>query len=304
MGDTTDELRRARRGRSRRARIRASATCCSPPASRSRSRCSRWRSTTSVATPSRSPGLQAGIVTDTAHGRARIVEMRSDRVREALDGGRIAIVAGFQGVSSTLDVTTLGRGGSDTTAVALAAALAADMCEIYTDVEGVFTADPRIVPEARKLRTVTYEEMLDLAACGAKVLDAPRGRVRSQPWRAAARPLVVLRRGGHLRRERGGRARAGDHLGDRARHVGGEGDDPRRAGPAGHRRARLPSARGRRRERRHDRAERLRGGPHGHLVHAARRTTLPAAERDPAADRRARSTRQASHATRTSPRCR
>ena len=115
-------------------------------------------------------GLQAGIVTDTAHGKARIVAMRSDRVRDALEEGRIANVAGFQGVSTTLDVTTLGRGGSDTTAVALAAALAAEVCEIYTDVEGVFTADPRIVPEARKLDTVTYEEMLDLAACGAKVL--------------------------------------------------------------------------------------------------------------------------------------
>jgi len=115
-------------------------------------------------------GGQAGIVTDTAHGRARIVEMRSDRVRDALDAGRIAIVAGFQGVSTTLDVTTLGRGGSDTTAVALAAALGADVCEIYTDVDGVFTADPRIIPEARKLDVLTYEEMLDLAACGARVL--------------------------------------------------------------------------------------------------------------------------------------
>jgi aspartate kinase len=115
-------------------------------------------------------GGQAGIVTDTAHGRARIVEMRSDRVRDALDAGRVAIVAGFQGVSTTLDVTTLGRGGSDTTAVALAAALGADVCEIYTDVDGVFTADPRIIPEARKLDTLTYEEMLDLAACGARVL--------------------------------------------------------------------------------------------------------------------------------------
>jgi aspartate kinase len=115
-------------------------------------------------------GLQAGIHTDTTHGRARIVAMRSDRVREAVDAGRVAIVAGFQGVSSTLDVTTLGRGGSDTTAVALASALDADVCEIYTDVDGVFTADPRIVPDARKLDTVTYEEMLDLAACGAKVL--------------------------------------------------------------------------------------------------------------------------------------
>jgi aspartate kinase len=116
-------------------------------------------------------GSQAGIVTDTSHGKAKILEMRTDRVRDALDAGKIAIVAGYQGVSSTtLDITTLGRGGTDTTAVALAAALGADACEIYTDVDGVFTADPRIVPEARKLGAVSYEEMLDLAACGARVL--------------------------------------------------------------------------------------------------------------------------------------
>jgi len=115
-------------------------------------------------------GSQAGIVTDDRHGRARILEVRLGRVRSALDEGRIAIVAGFQGVSTTQDVTTLGRGGSDTTAVALAAALDADACEIYTDVRGVFTADPRIVPEARQLRSISYEEMLELAACGAKVL--------------------------------------------------------------------------------------------------------------------------------------
>jgi len=115
-------------------------------------------------------GQQAGIVTDTTHGRARIVRIESERVREALEAGRVAIVAGFQGISATLDVTTLGRGGSDTTAVALAAALGADMCEIYTDVDGVFTADPRLVPEARKLDVLTYEEMLDLAAAGARVL--------------------------------------------------------------------------------------------------------------------------------------
>ena len=115
-------------------------------------------------------GSQAGIVTDTSHGKAKILELRADRVREALDAGRIAIVAGFQGVSTDLDVTTLGRGGSDTTAVALAAALGAHACEIYTDVEGVFTADPRIVPGARKLATASYEEMLELAASGARVL--------------------------------------------------------------------------------------------------------------------------------------
>ena len=115
-------------------------------------------------------GSQAGIVTDTRHGKAKILELRTERVREALDAGRIAIVAGFQGVSTDLDVTTLGRGGSDTTAVALAAALEASACEIFTDVEGVFTADPRIVPDARKLASVSYEEMLELAASGARVL--------------------------------------------------------------------------------------------------------------------------------------
>jgi aspartate kinase len=116
-------------------------------------------------------GSQAGIVTDTSHGKAKILEMRTDRVREALDAGKIAIVAGYQGVSSTTsDITTLGRGGTDTTAVALAAALGADACEIYTDVAGVFTADPRIVPGARMRHQVSYEEMLELAASGARVL--------------------------------------------------------------------------------------------------------------------------------------
>jgi aspartate kinase len=115
-------------------------------------------------------GSQAGIVTNTVHGRAQIVDVRARRVLEALTEGKIVIVAGFQGVSTTYDVTTLGRGGSDTTAVALAAALNADACEIYSDVEGVFTADPRIVPQARRLHAVSYEEMLELSASGAKVL--------------------------------------------------------------------------------------------------------------------------------------
>jgi aspartate kinase len=116
-------------------------------------------------------GSQAGIVTDTVHGKAKIVEIRARRIHEALDQDRIVLVAGFQGVSTDYEVTTLGRGGSDMTAVALAAALGADSCEIYTDVEGVFTADPRVVPEARKLHAVTYEEMLEMAASGAKVLQ-------------------------------------------------------------------------------------------------------------------------------------
>ena len=116
-------------------------------------------------------GSQAGVITDSAHGRARIIDVTPGRIQEALEEGAIAIVAGFQGISQdTKDVTTRGRGGSDTTAVALAAALDADVCEIYTDVDGVFSADPRVVPAARKLKTVTYDEMLELAASGAKVL--------------------------------------------------------------------------------------------------------------------------------------
>jgi aspartate kinase len=115
-------------------------------------------------------GSQAGIVTDTTHGRARIVDVRARRISEALDAGKIVIVAGFQGVSTDLEVTTLGRGASDTTAVALSAALGAEVCEIYTDVDGVYTADPRIVPDARKLHAVSYEEMLEMAATGARVL--------------------------------------------------------------------------------------------------------------------------------------
>jgi aspartate kinase len=115
-------------------------------------------------------GSQAGILTDEAHGKAKITTIRPDRVGTALDAGKIVLVAGFQGLSSTTkDITTLGRGGSDATAVALAAALGA-ACEIYSDVPGVFTADPRVVPEARKLRTVSYEEMLEMSASGAKVL--------------------------------------------------------------------------------------------------------------------------------------
>ena len=116
-------------------------------------------------------GSQAGVITDSVHGRARIIDVTPGRIATALDGGAIPIVAGFQGVSQTSkDITTLGRGGSDTTAVALAAALNADVCEIYTDVDGIFTADPRIVVAARQIPRLSYEEMLEMAACGAKVL--------------------------------------------------------------------------------------------------------------------------------------
>lgn len=116
-------------------------------------------------------GSQAGMITDGVHGSARLVEVNPERIRSALDEGYVAVVAGFQGMNrQTRDITTLGRGGSDTTAVALAAALNADVCEIYSDVDGVFTADPRIVPSAHKLDTVTSEEMLEMAANGAKIL--------------------------------------------------------------------------------------------------------------------------------------
>ncbi|TDC97160.1 aspartate kinase [Nonomuraea deserti] len=116
-------------------------------------------------------GSQAGLITNSAHGKARIIDVTPSRIREAIDQGHIAIVAGFQGVSQdTKDITTLGRGGSDTTAVALAAALEADVCEIYTDVDGVYTADPRIVPAARQIPRISYDEMMEMAACGAKIL--------------------------------------------------------------------------------------------------------------------------------------
>ena len=115
-------------------------------------------------------GSQAGMITDTVHTRAKILEVKGDRLRAALDAGLVPVVAGFQGVSTDKEVTTLGRGGSDTTAVALAASLGADACEIYTDVSGVFTTDPRIVPEARKLARVSYEEMQEMAATGGRVL--------------------------------------------------------------------------------------------------------------------------------------
>src|SRR6186713_1491380 len=116
-------------------------------------------------------GSQAGIVTDTSHTKARILDIRADRIRSALDEGKVVLVAGFQGVSTAADVTTLGRGGSDTTAVALAAALGAAECEIYTDVRGVFTADPRIVPNAKMLKVVSFDEMLEMSASGAGVLQ-------------------------------------------------------------------------------------------------------------------------------------
>ena len=122
-------------------------------------------------------GSQVGIITDTTHGKAKILEVKGDRVRDALAAGKVAVIAGFQGVSTAKEVTTMGRGASDLTASALAKALGADACEIYTDVAGVFSADPRIVPDARKLPIVSFEEMLEMSASGAGVLQLDRKSV-------------------------------------------------------------------------------------------------------------------------------
>ena len=163
-------------------------------------------------------GSQAGIVTDTVHGKAKISEMRATRINDALDAGKIVLVAGFQGVSAdSHDVTTLGRGGSNLTAVALAAALGASACEMYTDVEGVYTADPRLVPNARKLDAGDVRG--DARARGERRESAPAtlGRVRAQPRCAAAGAVDVLRRRGNVdRRRRGSRARESDHQRRRA----------------------------------------------------------------------------------------
>ena len=204
-------------------------------------------------------GSQAGMITTAKHGDARIVQVTPHRLRKALDEGNIVLVAGFQGVSQdSKDVTTLGRGGSDTTAVALAAALEADVCEIYTDVDGIFSADPRIVADARLVADITYEEMLEMAASGAKVLhlraveyarryQVPL-RVRSSYNEQAGQPRHRLHRGDPRGRRdhhrRGARpVRGQDHRRRRARH-------PRDGG------ADLPHGRRRRDQHRHGAAER------------------------------------------------
>jgi aspartokinase len=149
-------------------------------------------------------GSQAGIVTDSSHTKARIIDVRADRISDALGEDRIVLVAGFQGVSTdSRDVTTLGRGGSDTTAVALAAALRASVCEIYTDVAGVYSADPRIVADARKLPAVSFEEMLEMAASGGPRAAAALGRVRAQPRRSHPLPQQLRGRSRYPRRLRG-----------------------------------------------------------------------------------------------------
>ena len=145
-------------------------------------------------------GSQAGVITDGVHGKAKIIDVTPGRITEALGKGHIVIVAGFQGVSQgTKEITTLGRGGTDTTAVALAAALEAEVCEIYTDVDGVFTADPRIVPAARKIDRISNEEMLELAASGLEGAAPAQRRVRPALRHPHPRAVVVLPQGGHDR---------------------------------------------------------------------------------------------------------
>ena len=214
-------------------------------------------------------GSQAGIVTDTSHTKARILDVRADRIRAALDDELVVLVAGFQGVSTTKDVTTLGRGGSDTTAVALAAAVEAEVCEIYTDVAGVFSADPRIVPDARKLPVVSFEEMLEMSASGAGVLQLRSVEyARNHGVRIHCRS-IVHRGARYLRgRRRGDDGTPADHR----RHPlarRGAGHAARRPGPPGRRRPHLHRARRRQRERRHDHPERarVRGRVGRHVVH-------------------------------------
>ena len=253
----------------------ASSTCCSPPASGSRWRCWPSPSPRTATRRGRSPARRPASSPRAATARPGSSTSRPGRLRAALDEGSIVIVAGFQGVSQdTKDITTLGRGGSDTTAVAVAAALQADVCEIYTDVDGVFTADPRIVPNAKRLDTITYEEMLELAASGAKVL--------------MLRCVEYARRYGipvHVRSSYSqlpGTIVAGsmEDLPVEQAIITGVAHDRSEGkitvygvpGPAGRGGADLPRPRRRRDQHRHDRAERVGRGQQArrHLLHAAR----------------------------------
>ena len=225
-------------------------------------------------------GSQAGVITDDVHGRARIIDIKPGRISGALADGAIPIVAGFQGVSQTTkDVTTLGRGASDTTAVALAAALNADVCEIYTDVDGVFTADPRIVRTARRIPRISYEEMLEMAASGSKVL-MPRCVEYARRYglpihvRSSFTTSPVPGSAGTRTRFGGSRDGAGHHLRRGTRPERGEDHRRWRARQGWRGGAHLPAHRRGRHQHRHDRAERVRDRhrPHGHLVHPARTT--------------------------------
>ncbi len=178
-------------------------------------------------------GSQAGFITDTAHTNAKILEVRADRVREALDAGRVPVVGGAQGVSTDRNVTFLGRGGTDTTAVALAHALGADVCELYTDVSGVFTSDPRVVPDARKMERVSFDELLEMTANG-----CPKPAMRSVEYARTHGVALHVRSAftwepGTLVTKEDARHGAGHHLGGGARHRRGQGDRGRRARPPG-----------------------------------------------------------------------
>ena len=217
-------------------------------------------------------GSQAGIVTDESHTKAMIVDVRADRIRAALEEDNIVLVAGFQGVSvNARNVTTLGRGGSDTSAVALAAALHADVCEIYTDVSGVFSADPRIVPDARKLPAVSFEEMLEMAASGAGVLQLRSLEyARNHGVRIHCRSSFDEQPGTFVVFEGEADGATANHRRHPLHQRGPRNPHrrPRRPGGGG---PHLRRARRRERERRHDRPERarLRGGSGRDLLHRA-----------------------------------
>ena len=235
-------------------------------------------------------GSQAGFITDTTHTNAKILEVRPDRLRKALESDIVPVVGGAQGVSTDHDVTFLGRGGSDTTAVALAQALGADACELYTDVSGVFTADPRLVPTARRIDHITLRR--DARDVRHRLSQAGHalGRVRPHPRRAPARPLRLHLGAGHLD-HRGGPHGTGHRLRRRRRRQRGQGDRHRRPGPSRHRRPAVPHAGRRRHQRRHDRAERVGRGRDRHLLHAAPRGPGPGHgdhRRDRRRDRRRR----------------
>jgi len=216
-------------------------------------------------------GSQAGIVTDNMHTKARILDIHPARVQEAMDGGKIVLVAGFQGVSTEKDVTTLGRGGSDTTAVALAHALGADVCEIYTDVDGVYTANPSLVAKARKIDHISYDEMLEMAAAGAQVLAVRAVEyARKYDIPIHVRSSFTDYDGTWVREEddtmESPIIRAVTYTTDEARvTVRGVPDQPGVAAHGLRRPRRSP------RERRHDHPELQRRGSHRHLVHHPRR---------------------------------
>ena len=227
-------------------------------------------------------GSQAGMITDNDHTRAKILEVRPDRIREALAAGRVPVVGGAQGVSVDRDVTFLGRSGSDITAVALAAALGAEACELYTDVSGVFTADPRVVPVrppavAGVLRGHAGDERGRVPQAG----DA-LGGVRPQPWGTAPCPLQLHLGARDLDRGGGPVVGAAHHLGGDLGRVGGQAHRDGRARPAGHRRPPVPGAGRPVRQRRHDRAERVDPRHDRHLLHRPPCTISASPSRSPA----------------------